>query len=148
MTKKISSARVTLWANRVIIAIVLMLLPAMPSLLGWYSTTRILSTAKYYAILIAFYCCAIFVIPTLWKMDRLMRNIMLGKVFHRDNVKLIRFVRRSCGIVSLICLPAAFIYYPLIFLVIIMTFLCLAVSVLVQVMDAAVTLQEENELTI
>jgi len=148
MPKNNLSARITLWVNRIIIVLLLALLPSMPWLLNWYNSTRILTPAKYYAILIGFYCCAIVVAPALWKMDKLLRNILREKVFVRENVRLIRFIRGCCAAVSLICLPAGCIYYPLIFMVVIMAFLCLAVSVLVQVMDAAVSLREENELTI
>jgi heme exporter protein D len=41
-----------------------------------------------------------------------------------------------------------FAYLPLVFLAVIMAFLCLMISVVASVMDAAVTLQEENALTI
>ena len=74
--------------------------------------------------------------------------ISRGDVFTRENVRRIRAVRWCCGGVGLICVPAAFCYYPLVFMVIIMGFLFLVVSVVCQVMDAAVTIREENDLTI
>jgi flagellar biosynthesis protein FliQ len=37
---------------------------------------------------------------------------------------------------------------PLIFLVAVMAFLCLIVGVVAEVMDAAVTIREENDLTV
>jgi hypothetical protein len=37
---------------------------------------------------------------------------------------------------------------PLIFMLIVMAFLCLVVSVVASVMDAAVTIREENDLTV
>ena len=81
-------------------------------------------------------------------MDKLLRNILAGEVFVRDNVRGIRRIQLCCGIISLICLPAALSYLPLTFMVIIMAFLFLVVWVVAQVMDAAVTIREENELTI
>ena len=48
----------------------------------------------------------------------------------------------------MICLPAALIYYPLLFMVIIMGFLALVVCVLCRVMNAAVAIREENDLTV
>ena len=81
-------------------------------------------------------------------MEKLLNNILCGEVFVRDNVRGIRRIQFCCGMVSLICLPAAFVYVPLIFMVIIMAFLFLVVWVVAQVMDAAVTIREENELTI
>ena len=50
--------------------------------------------------------------------------------------------------ISLICLIAGVAYPPVMFIAIIMGFLCLTVSVVASVMDAAVALREENDLTI
>lgn len=142
------SARVTLWVNRLIGAILAVLLPTLPMLLDWYCHFRTLTTAEYWAIAIAFYCCAVLVAVALWNLDKLLRNILQRSVFTWGNVKCIRCVRWCCGGVSLICLPAAFIYLPLFFMVVIMAFLCLVVSVVAQVMAAAVSIREENDLTI
>lgn len=148
MSYKLASARVTLWVNRCIAALVLILLPTLPFLLDWYSTVRVLSPSEYLAIVIAFYCCAVVTGIALWQMDRLLRNILEGQVFVAKNVRCIRRIRLCCALISLICLPAAFVYLPLWFMVIIMAFLCLVVNVVAQVMDAAVAIREENDLTI
>ena len=142
------SARITLWVNRLIALILAALLPTLPLLLDWYCHFRTLSQAEYWAIAIAFYCCAVLVAIALWNLDKLLRNILELSVFTRDNVRHIWHVRWCCGGVSLICLPAAFIYLPLFFMVVIMAFLCLVVSVVASVLDAAVTIREENDLTI
>lgn len=142
------TAKVTLWVNRLIGLIVAALIPGLPFLMKWYRNFRSLTGGEYLAILIAFYLCAILVTIALWNLDRLLRNIIDRAVFTQTNVRYISRVRWCCGGVSLICLPAAFIYYPLCFMVIIMAFLCLVVSVLVQVMAAAVSIREENDLTI
>ena len=68
----------------------------------------------------------------------LMRMALALPVFRMD---------RLAG-VSLVCLPAAVFYLPLIFLAVIMAFLALVISVVKNVMAAAVELREENELTI
>ena len=81
-------------------------------------------------------------------MDKLLRNILKEQVFVRENVTCIRFVRWCCGAISLICFPAACFYMPLFFMVIIMGFLCLVITVVVRVMNAAVLIREENDLTI
>ena len=142
------SARVTLWVNRCIALLVLILLPALPFLLNWYSTVRVLSPSEYLAIIIAFYCCAVVTCIALWQMDRLLRNILAEQVFVAKNVRFIRHIRLCCALISLICLPAAFVYMPLWFMVIIMAFLALVVTVVGQVMKAAVAIREENDLTI
>ncbi len=146
MHKTIS--RVTLWVNRTIFAILVVLLPVLPFLMRWYRDFRNLNTAAHVAIVVAFYICAVFTGFALVKLEKLLRNILADKVFVRENVRHIRAVAWCCGLVSLTCLPAAILYLPLIFMVIIMAFLCLVVAVVAQIMNAAVEIREENDLTI
>ena len=148
MKQKFSPAVCTLWANRLIALVLAVLLFTLPSLLELYCQVRILDLEERVAIIIAFYCCAAITAFALWHMDGLLRNILKGQVFIRQNVTKIRVLQYCCGLVSLVCLPAAIYYYPLVFVVVIMAFLCLAVSVVTQVMRAAVTIREENDLTI
>ena len=148
MRKTESYTRVTLWVNRLIFALVILLLPALPFLLRWYCTYTRLPMSTFYVLIIGFYCCAVFILSALDAMEHLLRNILSGNVFIRDNVRSIRRIQLCCGIISLICLPAAIFYAPLWFMVIIMTFLFLVIWVLAQVMDSAVAIREENDLTI
>ena len=76
------------------------------------------------------------------------RNILSRQVFVEENAALLRRIRVCCAGISLICLPASFFYPPLFFLVLIMAFLSLMVSVVKSVMAAAVELREENDLTV
>lgn len=142
------SPKVVLWVNRFIFLVLLALLPTMPFILNWYSTIRTLNTAEYLAILIAFYICAVIAGVALWKIDRLLRNILQEDVFVRKNVLHIRTIQWCCALVSLVCLPACFFYLPLVFMTVIMAFLSLVMSVLVKTMEAAVAIREENDLTI
>ena len=148
MNKTNASTVVTLWINRAVAVLMGILLFALPSLLDWYAKYRILEERGRVALIVSFYCCAVFVFVALWFMDGLLRSIRKGEVFVRQNVRRIRAVRLCCGTVSLICLPAVLFYPPLIFLAVIMGFLCLVVSVVASVMDAAVTIREENDLTV
>ena len=148
MKKTEVSAAVTLWINRAVAALMGVLLFTLPALIEWYVQFRVLEDQEKMALIIAFYCCAVVIFAALWFMDGLLRSIRKGEVFVRSNVRRIRRIRLCCGLVSLICLPAAVFYLPLIFLVIIMGFLCLVVSVVASVMDAAVVIREENDLTV
>lgn len=148
MKKILDSITVTLWANRLVALILTVLLFTMPLLLDWYCQFRVLSGLERTAITVAFYCCAVVVGIALWNMDALLRAIRLDQVFIRENVRRIRVVQWCCGGTGAICFPAAFCYYPLVFMVIIMAFLFLVVSVVCRVMDAAVSIREENDLTI
>lgn len=148
MKKTLKTATVTLWANRTVMLILGGLLFAMPKLVDWYGRARLLPGRVQAAIVIAFYCCAVVVAIALWQMDALLRAIRAEQVFITKNVQRIRVVQWCCGITSLICMPAACFYYPLVFVAIIMAFLFLVVSVVSQVMAAAVAIREENDLTI
>ena len=140
--------RVVLWVNRIIFCILVALLPAMPFILDWYSEFRSLNPSAHMAILVAFYVCAVITGFALLKMEQLLRNIIAENVFIRKNVRHIRFIQWCCLCVSLVCIPAAVFYLPLIFMVVLMGFLFLVTGVLVKVMDAAVNIREENDLTI
>lgn len=148
MNQPSRSVTLTLWLNRCMIALVAVLVLFMPTLLRWYNTVRILSEDQNYALAAAFYACVPVVLYALWNLDRLLRNISEAKVFVWDNVHLIRRECVCCAAVGLICLPAAFYYAPLIFLSVIMGFLCPVVNVVCQVFRAAIELREENDLTI
>ena len=140
--------RITLWVNRIIALAITVLIFTLPAIIEWYCNFRVLQQTERTAITIAFYCCVLVVSAALWNIDRLLQAILDGQVFIRKNVTRIRRIQWCCGLVSLICIPAAVAYMPLIFMVVIMAFLCLSVSVVACVMDAAVAIREENDLTI
>lgn len=148
MKKHNLSARITLWVNRGVAVILVMLLFVLPFILDWYANFRGMGEWGRQIVTIAFYCCTAVIAVALWNMDALLRAILRGEVFVRRNVQRIRWIQLCCGAVSLICVPAAVAYPPLVFLTIIMAFLCLVVSVVISVMNAAVTIREENDLTI
>ena len=148
MKKNTSYTHVTLWVNRLIFALVILLLPALPFLLRWYCTISRLPISTFYVLIVGFYCCSVFILSALAAMEQLLRNILDAQVFVPSNVRYLHRIKRCCGIISLICFPAAFIYLPLWVIVIIMAFLYLVLRVVAQVMDAAVTIREENDQTI
>lgn len=142
------STKLTLWANRFLALVVAALVFLMPRLLAYYQALWPLGPQSTAAIEIGFYCCVPAVGLALWNLDKLLRNILKSQVFTGGNVRCIGAVRWCCLAVGLICLPAAYFYPPLIFMVIIMAFLTLVISVLRSVMAAAVEIREENDLTI
>ena len=142
------TAKIALWTNRCLVVLLIGLVFFLPVILDWYCTFRVLTQTERIAITAAYYLCVTVIVCALWNVDRILTNILSGRVFTRKNVLRIRRIVRCCGLVSLICIPAAFAYMPLIFMVIVMAFLCLIVSVVAEVMDAAVTIREENDLTV
>ena len=143
-----TSARITLYATRAVAALLAALIFLLPAILEWYTGFRFLTAGEQLHITVSFYCCCVIIGWALWNMDVLLRSILAGTVFDRKNVRAIRQIQWCCGLVSLICAIACFSYLPLVFLAVIMAFLCLVVSVVASVMEAAAALREENDLTI
>lgn len=140
----------TLWANRLVMLTVAALIFALPCLLDWYA-----GLLGYHppqsdltGIWVFYIASAAVIFVALWNMEKLLKNILSGKVFLRENVARVRRVQWCCGIVAAICLVGTVFALPMILFAAIMGFLCLAVSVLANILDAAVLLQEENDLTI
>ena len=142
------SATVTLWVNRVIFVSVAALAFLLPWLMDLYIAARPLDSDAQKAIFLAYYACTPVVLFALWNIEWLVRRILAGEVFIANNVRRISRLRWCCLLVSLICLPATFFYLPLLFMVVIMGFLGLVVSVVANVMAAAVEIREENDMTI
>ena len=146
---RVSALKTSLWFNRFVAAAMFILLFALPGLLRWYAALRPgLGHTASLAIRIGFYCAAVPVFLALWNLDGLLRRILARQVFIRANVRAISTVRWCCLAVASICLTAACFYPPLIFLTVIMVFLTLILSVLRDVMAAAVEIREENDLTV
>ena len=120
----------------------------MPRAVRWCGQLRLLSSAGQRVILAGYCLCLIPTGLALLELDRLMRRIRQGEVFLQDNVRRIRRLIWNCAAVSLICLACARLYPPLLFVTIIMAFLCLVIAVVASIMDAATRLREENDLTI
>lgn len=148
MKKSAWTISVTIWINRLVAFTVGVLAFTLPWVLQWYQQYRVLLEPEQTAITVAFYCCAVVVFAALWNLDTLLRSIRNAEVFTRENVRRIRIIQWCCAITAAICVPAAFCYYPLVFMCVVMGFLSLVVCVVTQVMDAAVTIREENDLTI
>ena len=142
------SATVTLWVNRAIFIAVVALCFLLPWLMDLYIKARPLDSDAQKAIFLAYYACTPVVLFALWNIEWLVRRILAGDVFIPNNVRRISRLRWCCLLVSLICLPATFFYLPLLFMVVIMGFLGLVVSVVANVMAAAVEIREENDMTI
>ncbi len=144
-----TSARITSYATRMIAVVLLVFMCCIVKLLDLYDQYRFpLGLNERIAILAGFYTCCLPIFLALWQMDKLMQNILAEKLFVGENVRLVRIVRWCCLAVSLICLRAAVGYPPLFFLALIMAFLALVVTVIGQMLKAAVAIQEENDLTV
>ena len=142
------SAKCTLWCSRCIALAVIVLIFFFPKLLQWYQGFRPLGLHGAAAVYFGFYLCVPVVLYALWCIDRIIINLLKDQVFITTNVRYVRRIRWCCAGVSLICVPSACFYQPLIFMVVIMAFLALIISLVKNILAAAVDLREENDLTI
>lgn len=147
MTSQLS-AKITLWCSRVLMAGVLVLAVLLPGALRWYNTLRPLTDSARSAILWGYYICTPAVLYALGMTGKIVRNILAEQVFVLENVRLLRHLRWCCAGVGGVCLVCGVFYPPLLFLAVIMAFLALTVSLVKNVMAAAVELREENDLTV
>ena len=84
------TAVVTLWICRLVALGVFSLVFFLPAILDWYTGFRYLSPGERKTIIIAFYICVLIIGCALWSMDTLLRSILKGLVFVRENLRAIR----------------------------------------------------------
>ena len=97
---------------------------------------------------VCFYPCAVLGLVTLYSLIRLLLNIKKDAIFIMQNVRYLRRISWCCIIVFLITLIAGVFYIPYFFISIAAGFMGLMLRVVKNVMENAVQLREENELTI
>ena len=149
MKHYVFSAKVTLWASRFVAALIAFFLIFFPGMVeSYHRNFRPLDDSERYALLGAFYLSAVAVELAMYHMDKLLRNILRAELFTSENVSHIRYVRWCCFWVSIVCLFAFFGFPSMIFISTIMAFLALVVSLVKNIMAAAVELREENDLTV
>lgn len=95
-----------------------------------------------------FYPCAVFAYITLYSLIRLLLNIGAEAIFINQNVKYLRRISWCCFAVAGITLVAGFFYVPFFFVMVPAAFVGLMLRVVKNVMQNAVELKTENELTI
>lgn len=95
-----------------------------------------------------FYPCAVFAYITLYSLLKLLYNIKKDEIFIDNNVKCLRRISWCCFAVSLITLIGGVFYVPFLFVAVAAAFVGLMLRVVKNVMQNAVEIREENELTI
>lgn len=95
-----------------------------------------------------FYPSSVFAGIILWSLLKLLFNIKKEKIFISQNVSLLRTVSWGCFAIGIITFIGAFYYMPFMFVAAAGGFTGMLLRVLKNVMDNAVKISEENELTI
>lgn len=97
---------------------------------------------------VCFYPCAVFAYVTLYSLIRLLLNIQKEETFIRKNVRYLRRISWCCFAVAVITLVCGMQYIPYLFIAVAAAFVGLMLRVVKNVMENAVELKTENELTI
>lgn len=95
-----------------------------------------------------FYPCTVPAYITLYSLIRLLFNIRNKQVFINQNVAYLRRISWCCYIVAAITLVAGVFYVPFLVVAVAAAFVGLMLRVVKNVMQRAVEIREENELTI
>lgn len=99
-------------------------------------------------ILICFYPCALLGLCALAILAKLLNNIRCDNPFCRQNVLLLRIIALLCFMASAIFLAGSIYYLPYLFLCGGTLFIALILNVVKNVMQKAVEIREENDLTV
>lgn len=95
-----------------------------------------------------FYPSALFAYITLYSLLKLLFNIKKEEIFIDRNVKYLRRISWCCYTVALITLVGGFYYVPFLFVAVAAAFVGIMLRVVKNVMQNAVEIKQENELTI
>lgn len=95
-----------------------------------------------------FYPSVIFAYTTLYCLIKLLFNIKKQEIFISRNVSYLRMISWCCFAVALITLIGGFFYIPFLLIAVAAAFVGLMLRVVKNVMQNAVEIKEENELTI
>lgn len=95
-----------------------------------------------------FYPCALFAYVTLYSLIRLLFNIKHDEIFIKENVQYLRRISWCCFAVAFITGFGGLQYIPFFFVTVAAAFIGLMLRVVKNVMESAIMIKAENELTI
>ena len=103
---------------------------------------------KYVGFVGSFYPCAFLGIVAVISLIKMLFRIKNGNPFCKENVKSLKLISWCCFFVALITLLGSFLYLPLIIITVAAGFFGLILRVVKNVIQSAVELKNENDLTI
>ncbi len=153
MQKSKQSVTVSIAVCVVVAVVLLGLVVTAPWLFQWYmSTVRGVSpeaAQELNGILLGcFYPCAAVAAGMLYALLRLLFHIRAGEVFTVANVRYLKAVSWGCFVIAAVTAVGAGFYVPFLFVTAAGGFTGVLLRVLKNVMQTAVELREENELTV
>ena len=152
MIKRNVSAAISLGVCIVCSLALAALIFTMPSFFGWFysalSGNGEREKAVIKTVVAAFYICAPFAAAALFMMIKILLNILNDRVFIMQNVKYFRFISWCCYAVLVITAVFGLKYIPLFVIAFAMGVVGTLLRVIKNIMQSAVELREENDLTI
>ncbi len=114
---------------------------------GWTENSKAVSDMLT-LFMACFYPCAVFAYVTLYSLLKVLFNIKKDQIFIYNNVKYLRRISWCCFVVALITLVGGIFYVPFLLVASAAAFVGLMLRIIKNVMQNAVAISEENELTI
>ncbi len=152
MIKRNVSAAISLAVCMVSSLALAALVFTMPSFFRWFysffNDGSPSSEAVIKTVVTAFYICVPFAAAALFMMIKILVNILNEKVFIMQNVVLFRFLSWCCYAVLIITVIFGLKYVPLFVIAFAMGVVGTLLRVIKNIMQSAVELREENDLTI
>ncbi len=138
--------------TKLVILLVIVFAFAAPSMVNYsLGYEEIKDPGVHRSILTAIYACCVPALAALFCLDRLLANIKKKEVFIPRNVRFLRWISWCCFAVSIILFVAAFSTPPTFFFFIVAVaagFFGLILRVVKNVIEQAMILKDENDLTI
>ena len=88
----------------------------LPSIITWYVEIMKRSSDLATVVMLAYYPCMPIAAAVLFKLRKLLKNLLKDNIFTAENVNILRFITICCATVSVILLLAGFFYMPFYFL--------------------------------
>ncbi len=104
--------------------------------------------AVYRLVIISFYSCAPFAGVSLYMLIRLLLNIIIDKVFVKPNIMYLRFISYFCYACFAITAVTGAGYFPLLIVSFAMVIVGTLLRVVKNILQCAVEIKEENDLTV
>ena len=115
---------------------------------GWRGFSKDIVAKVISTVLTCYYPSAVLGLLAIASLIKLLFNIKADKPFIGENVLHLRVISWCCFLVAIICIMGAYVYYSLSFIAVAAMFVGLVLRVVKNVLQAAVELKYENDLTI
>ena len=142
------SLQLSIWCTRLAMAMVVICGLLSNRIVDWYIQVAQRPPALHQPLMITLLVCCIPAIGALLWLHRLLLNIGKGQVFIDENVTLLRRISWCCFLAAAITLISSRFYLVFLLISIAAAFMGLILRVVKNVIQQAVALQAENELTI